>query len=139
MMYQRLVESLGAGYPSLPWASSLTAQAGEEDIHDVAEDEVHDVEKQAEDGHAHQHHDGGAAHLFPAGAGDLFHLPAHIHVKTANARGEVLQAPRHAAPFRYCRCHETVTLVLSPPRRKSWWWQGWRDSNPHIRFWRPAV
>src|SRR6202050_4081112 len=113
---------------------------------DAPLDHIVDDEKiNAENKHRDHHHRGGAAHFLPRGRCDLAHLGAHVVVKRLGPLRPDLDPVEKTLTGgcdRLCHllclhCHTAPVLTVSQHPSKIW--QGRRDSNPQVRFWRPTV
>src|SRR5579859_1835122 len=118
-------------------------------INAVPQQVIDNGEVRAEYGHGDNHYNRRSPNLFRGGTRDMPHFIAHIAQKTARAHGERLQFRPNALAFVtgcYCRLrHANPTFLCGPsqfqprPVDLKKIWQGRRDSNPQVRFWRPAV
>src|SRR5579859_92525 len=117
-------------------------------INAVPQQVIHNGEVRAEYSHGDNHYNRCSANFFRGGARDMPHFIAHIAQKTAGARGKRLQFRPNALAFVtgcYCRLrHANPTFLYGPSQFRLRplilkFWQGRRDSNPQVRFWRPAV
>src|SRR5208282_6094785 len=138
MMYQLLPTSV-------LWLSMLQNQ-----LDHLADPHVHDKEKDAEKENGDDHDQRGGPDFHRGRPGDHAHLAAHVVqefpellwpgeqgvaplAQPVEKRGS---RPSFVAGDRLCYLRHFFLLHF---HRISKPWQGRRDSNPHIRFWRPAV
>src|SRR4029077_8686941 len=111
---------------------------------DAPLDHVIDDEKiHAENEYCDHHNRGGGAHFLPRWRGDLAHFGAHVVVKRLDSLRPGLEPVSkiltgtcdRARHLLRLQSHTALALSVVLPKV----WQGRRDSNPQVRFWRPAV
>src|SRR5215470_7145651 len=115
----------------------------------LVQDQINSPEINSEKKNRNDDHQSRRPHFFQAGESDLAHFIANIREKPFNTGRRRLQPAAQALIVAYrCCCfrHESLLSLLlmaaqrlaMPPLRPRFW-QGRRDSNPQVRFWRPAV
>src|SRR5579885_1450466 len=125
-------------------ARSAVPQGTEHEVDAAPDHKVDQPEIQAENKDRDDHHDRGGLHLFQRGRGHLLHLGADVVVEGLDLLRPGGDSPSQiVARLRSCHrlCHllrlnsHAPHLLLIASKN----WQGRRDSNPQVRFWRPAV
>src|SRR5579863_1134198 len=128
----------------LPSSVLAMGEVLENKVHKVADGVVNNPEIDAKQEYSDDDHRSGALDLFQRGGADFAHFRAHIVIERFDALRPGLQLLQTLAAICYCHrlCHFCFTLLsafepLPGPFSKIW--QGRRDSNPQVRFWRPTV
>jgi hypothetical protein len=120
---------------------SAMRQVLEQVIDGAADGVIDDPEIKPKQKNSYDDHGRGGTHLFEGRRGDLLHLRPNIAIKGFDALGPGFYlAPDTLAAD--CCCHRLChSLCFNSHQRFSLcnFWQGRRDSNPQVRFWRPAV
>src|SRR5271157_3557293 len=112
----------------------MARQIVEHPFQAVLDCEVRQEKKQPEQKHGDDHHRRRPLDFLARRSGDLLHLSAHIAVEAFDALRPGPQG-RHDRILVY-RCGHTSRFPRLLPLGTELW-QGRRDSNPQVRFWRP--
>src|SRR5581483_10968902 len=125
------------------------AQPGIEPVNRVAEYRVDDPEEAGEDENGDDNDESSGLDFFPGGGDDLSHFGADVAKEVAAARDEAKGSVGNAVVGIHDRCfgHGSFLLVRAflcdghgaQLLKLMLIWQGRRDSNPQVRFWRPTV
>ena len=124
-------------------SASMNFEEAEQRRNAVLNHKVDHGEIQREDEDRDYDHRGRGSNFFPRGRGHLAHFSAHVVIEVPGLLGPGLYRRDKCVLFR----HGRHLLLLSSRsvcyacagRSGRKLWQGRRDSNPQVRFWRPTV
>src|SRR6266436_1843195 len=133
--------------PRLCGSVSAMAEIAEHRINAVPDHQIDRPEIRREQENRDDHHRRRGLYFLERRRRDLLHLGAHVVVESLDPLWPGFDGRCQRILFRNTRhglfllsffpVTTPAVLVASPDPRK--FWQGRRDSNPQVRFWRPTV